>query len=100
MTQKGHLITKVMPHSIAEEMELEAGDMLLAVCDTEIEDIFDYQFLMEDTYVELLIRKRDGEEWVLEIEKDYNEDIGIEFENGLMDEYRSCRNKCMHFLFY
>ena len=95
MTQKGHLITKVMPHSIAEEMELEAGDMLLAVCDTEIEDIFDYQFLMEDTYVELLIRKRDGEEWVLEIEKDYNEDIGIEFENGLMDEYRSCRNKCM-----
>ncbi len=95
MTQKGHRITKVLPCSIAEEMELEAGDVLLAVCDTEIEDIFDYQFLMEDTYVELLIQKQNGEEWVLEIEKEYDEDIGIEFENGLMDEYRSCRNKCI-----
>lgn len=95
MKQKGHLITKVQPASIAEELELEAGDTLLAVSDVDIEDIFDYQFLMEDTYVELLIRKADGEEWVLEIDKDYDEDIGIEFENGLMDEYRSCRNKCM-----
>ncbi len=95
MKQKGHLITKVRPDSIAEELELEAGDVLLSISGVEIEDIFDYQFLMEDTYVELLVRKADGEEWVLEIDKDYDEDIGIEFENGLMDEYRSCRNKCM-----
>ena len=95
MKQKGHLITKVRPDSIAEELELEAGDVLLTISGVEIEDIFDYQFLMEDTYVELLVRKADGEEWVLEIDKDYDEDIGIEFENGLMDEYRSCRNKCM-----
>ncbi len=95
MTQKGHRITKVLPGSIAEEMEVEAGDLLLAICDTEIEDIFDYQFLMEDTYVELLIQKANGEEWVLEIEKEYDEDIGIVFENGLMDEYRSCKNKCI-----
>ncbi|MBO5277917.1 MAG: DUF512 domain-containing protein [Lachnospiraceae bacterium] len=95
MKEKGHLITKIVPGSIAEELELEAGDTLLSISGMEIEDIFDYQFLMEDTYVEILIRKADGEEWVLEVDKDYDEDLGIEFENGLMDEYRSCRNKCM-----
>ncbi|MBP3542771.1 MAG: DUF512 domain-containing protein, partial [Lachnospiraceae bacterium] len=95
MKEKGHVITKVLPGSIAEELELEAGDTLLSISGMEIEDIFDYQFLMEDTYVEILIRKADGEEWVLEVDKDYDEDLGIEFENGLMDEYRSCKNKCM-----
>ena len=45
--------------------------------------------------VELLIRKPDGEEWILEVEKEYEEDLGVEFENGLMDEYRSCSNHCI-----
>src|SRR5699024_9089702 len=35
------------------------------------------------------------EEWLLEIDKDFDEDLGLEFENGLMSEYRSCRNKCI-----
>ncbi len=39
--------------------------------------------------------KPSGEEWLLEIDKDYEEDLGITFENGLMDEYRSCSNKCI-----
>lgn len=95
MKQKGHVITNVKSGSIAEEMGLEKGDMLLSISGMEIEDIFDYQFLMEDTYVEILIRKADGEEWMLEVDKEYDEDLGVEFENGLMDEYRSCRNKCM-----
>lgn len=95
MRRKGHLITKVLAGSIAQELELKAGDRLLSISGAEIEDIFDYQFLMEDTYVELLVEKEDGEEWILEIDKDYDEDIGIIFENGLMDEYRSCRNKCI-----
>ncbi|MBQ8147426.1 MAG: DUF512 domain-containing protein [Lachnospiraceae bacterium] len=90
-----HLIKEVLPDSIGEEMEIEAGDVLLAVNGEVIEDIFDYQFLIEDEYVELLIRKANGEEWELEIDKDYSEDIGLKFENGLMDEYHSCRNKCM-----
>ena len=42
-----------------------------------------------------LIEKQDGEQWELEIEKDADEQLGIEFGQGLMDEYRSCRNKCM-----
>ena len=43
----------------------------------------------------LLVKKADGEEWELEVEKEYEEDLGIVFENGLMDEYRSCTNHCI-----
>lgn len=92
---KGHVIGRVMPGSIAEELEIEAGDRLLTIDNTEIEDIFDYQFLVQDTYIEVLIEKPNGEQWILEVDKDFDEDLGIEFENGLMDEYRSCHNKCI-----
>ncbi len=90
-----HRIKKVERGSIAEELEIEAGDILLSINDEEIEDIFDYRFLTKDKYLEVAIRKQDGEEWVLEIEKEYDDDLGIEFENALMSEYRSCSNKCI-----
>ena len=84
MDRKEHVVKEVAPGSIAEEMGIEAGDSLLAVNDNEIEDVFDYRYLMKDEYVEVLVRKPDGEEWLLEIDKDYDEDLGVEFENGLM----------------
>lgn len=93
--KKQHVINRVLPNSIAEELEIEAGDILLAIDNTEIEDIFDYQFLVQDTYIEVLIQKPDGEQWLLEVDKEFDEDLGIEFENGLMDEYRHCHNKCI-----
>ncbi len=92
---KEHMIKSVKAGSIAEELEIEAGDVLLSINDEEIEDIFDYRFLIKDEYLEVLIRKPDGEEWILEIEKEYDDDLGIEFENALMSEYRSCSNKCI-----
>ena len=92
---KGHILARVLPGSIAEELEIEAGDRLLSIDGTEIEDIFDYQFLIQDTYIEVLIEKPDGEQWLLEVDKDFDEDLGMEFENGLMDEYRHCCNKCV-----
>lgn len=90
-----HIIKKVLPGSIAEEMGIEPGDKLLQISDTDIEDIFDYQFLVQDDYIEVLIEKPDGEQWLLEVDKDFDEDLGIEFENGLMDNYRSCHNRCI-----
>ncbi len=95
MKKKGHVVKKVLEGSIGQEMEIEAGDRLLAVNGEEIRDIFDYQYLLQEEYVEVLVEKPDGEEWLLEIDKEYEEDLGIEFENGLMDDYRSCCNKCI-----
>lgn len=95
MEAKGHVVKTVLKGSIAEEMEITAGDMLLAINGEKITDIFDYQYLIQDEYIEALVKKADGEEWLLEIDKEYEEDLGIEFENGLMDDYRSCHNKCI-----
>lgn len=90
-----HIVRSVVPGSIAEEMEIEPGDVLVSVNGQVPEDVFDYRYLMNEEEVLVLIRKPDGEEWELEIEKEYEEDLGMEFENGLMDDYRSCRNKCI-----
>ena len=90
-----HKISRVLPGSIAEELEIEPGDVLLTVNDQPIEDVFDYHYYTNEEYLTVLIRKPDGEEWELEIEKEFEEDLGIEFESSLMDEYRSCRNKCI-----
>lgn len=95
MKKHEHTVSGVLPGSIAEEMGIEPGDKLLAVDGHEIEDIFDYQFYVEDEEILLLIEKPDGEQWELEIEKDADEGLGIEFGQGLMDEYRSCYNKCI-----
>lgn len=93
--QKKHRIDRILPGSIAEEMEIEPGDVLLAVNGASIEDVFDYHYQLNEEYLTVLIQKADGEEWELEIEKDYEEDLGIEFENGLMDDYKSCSNQCI-----
>ena len=91
----GHKIKEVVPGSIAEELEVEAGDTLIEVNGQPVEDVFDYHYLTNEEYLTVLVRKADGEEWELEIEKEFEEDLGIVFENSLMDEYRSCRNKCI-----
>ena len=90
-----HIIKSVEEGSIAWEMGIEPGDRLLQINGSIVEDVFDYHYYTNDEELLILIQKENGEEWELEIEKDYDEDLGIEFEQGLMDEYRSCRNKCM-----
>jgi len=90
-----HIVAKVIPGSIAEEMEIEVGDAIIAIDGQEITDIFDYQYLIQNEYIEVTVEKPDNESWILEIDKDYDEDLGVEFENGLMDDYRSCTNKCI-----
>ena len=95
MKKNSHIVDFVEAGSIAEELGIEKGDELLKINDSEIEDIFDYQYLLQDEYIEVLIKKADGQEWLLEIDKEYSEDLGLTFENGLMDDYRSCHNKCI-----
>jgi len=94
---KEHIIPikGVLPGSIAEEAGIEAGDAILSVNGEKIKDIFDYRFLITDENLMLEIVKQDGEIWEIEIEKDEYEDLGIEFENEMLDEAKSCRNKCI-----
>lgn len=91
---KKHLIKEVKENSIAEELEIKPGNYLLSIDGNEIKDIFDYQLYCESEFLTVEIQTED-EIWEMEIEKDEDEDLGLVFENGLMDEYHSCHNKCM-----
>ena len=95
MGKQFHVITAVEPGSIAEECGLEPGDRIARINGNEIEDIFDYQSYIPEDFLEVQVLTKDDEECTLEIEKEEDEDLGIEFESSLMDEYHSCCNKCV-----
>lgn len=90
-----NVIIKVEKDSIAEEMGIEVGDILVDIDNKVVKDVLDYRYLIQNEYIEVGIRKPDGDEWLLEIDKDEYEDLGIVFESGLMDKARSCSNKCI-----
>jgi len=90
-----NIIVKVLKNSIAEEMELEPGDELISVNNCSVKDYIDYKYQISDENILFEVRKKDGEVWELEIEKEYDEDIGIVFENPLMDNIKVCSNNCI-----
>lgn len=89
------LIKYVEEGSIAEELGLEKGDTLLEINNTEIKDVLDYRFLINDELITLKILTKQGEEVEVEFEKDAYEPLGVEFENSLMDKPLHCSNKCV-----
>lgn len=95
MKKQEHIVKSIVPGSIAEELGIEPGDRLIEINGQRVKDIFDYHYLCNEEYLTVVVAKPDGEEWELDIEKEYEDDLGIEFENGLMDDYRSCSNKCI-----
>lgn len=90
-----HRIREVKKDSIADELAIRPGDFLCEIGGRPVEDVFDYEFMCREEYLEVLIESAEGEAILFEIEKDETEDLGLVFEEGLMDQYRSCRNKCI-----
>jgi putative radical SAM enzyme (TIGR03279 family) len=88
------LITKVIPDSIGAEIGFEAGDSIVAVNGQKPRDLIDYQFLCADEFLELEVLDTKGKTHKLEIEKDYDEDLGVEFESALFDGLIQCNNRC------
>ncbi|MBW9152798.1 DUF512 domain-containing protein [Clostridium estertheticum] len=88
-------IAKILPGSIAEEIELEVGDRLISINGNKVIDIIDYKFLITDELLIIEIEKIDGEIIEIEFEKDYDEDLGIQFVDAILDRPKSCHNKCI-----
>lgn len=88
------LITKVIPDSICAEMGFEPGDSIVAVNGQKPRDLIDYQFLCADEFLELEVLDSKGKSHKLEIEKEYDEDLGLEFETALFDGLIQCNNRC------
>jgi putative radical SAM enzyme (TIGR03279 family) len=90
-----NLIIDVVKGSIAEELEIEKGDFLISIDGVRINDCIEYRYLETIERLELEIEKKSGEAWVFEIEKEMDEPLGIIYENALMDEVKTCLNKCI-----
>ncbi|HEY9795054.1 MAG TPA: PDZ domain-containing protein, partial [Leptolyngbyaceae cyanobacterium] len=88
------LISKVLPHSIAAEVGFEPGDAIVAINGTRPRDLIDYQFLCADEVLELEVLDAKGKTHSVEIEKDYDDDLGLEFETALFDGLIQCNNRC------
>ena len=90
-----HKIKSIIPGSVAHQLEIETGDELVKINGQNISDVLDYRFLIHDEEILLEIKKQNGDIWELDIEKDEAEDIGLVFEQDLMDNIRTCSNNCI-----
>lgn len=96
MKRKKNIIKEIKKNSPVDGLGINIGDELISVNGEEVEDIFDYQFLTEDEDVSFtFISSADNSEYTVNVSKEADEDPGLVFDNGLMDEYRSCCNKCI-----
>lgn len=93
-TVKPAKISHVIPDSIASEIGFEAGDAIVSINQTQPRDLIDYRFLCSDEYLELEVIDTAGELHQIEIEKDYDDDLGLEFEMALFDGLIQCNNHC------
>jgi putative radical SAM enzyme (TIGR03279 family) len=87
-------VTKVLPDSIAAEIGFEPGDSLVSINGQRPRDLIDYQFLCADEVLALEVVDAAGELHEVEIEKDYDDDLGLEFETALFDGLIQCNNRC------
>ena len=89
------LISEVKKNSIAEEVEIEANDSLVSINGFTINDIIEYKYLITDEKLLLVLEKPNNDIWEIEIEKEYDEDLGIIFKNAIIDQAKGCQNKCI-----
>ncbi len=92
---KGNIIKYVYPDSIAQDANLQAGDVILAVNGKKINDILEFRFITADEEYELTVEKKDGSVEIITVENEYNEELGVDFEKALISGARSCANKCI-----
>lgn len=89
------VIAEVYPNSLAEEIGLKKGDKILKINNQELNDLIDFQFNWAEEEIELLVESHNGEQILFEIEKDYDEPLGVVFENAVFDKMHTCHNNCV-----
>ncbi len=94
MSIKPAKISQVIPDSIAAEIGFEIGDAIVSINGSQLRDLIDYQFMCADEFLELEVLDKKGKIHLVEIEKDYDDDLGLEFETALFDGLIQCNNNC------
>ena len=89
------LVSDVLKGSIAEELQIDKGDEILSIDGEKMSDMIDYNFFCKSDFLTLEVKKSNGEIVVIELEKDYDDDLGIVFESAVFDRVKPCLNKCI-----
>lgn len=89
------IVSEVLDNSIAQELEIQSGDEILSIDDMKMQDMIDYNFMCKSDFLTIEIKKTNGEIEVIELEKDYDEDLGIVFESAVFDRVKPCLNHCI-----
>jgi len=95
MQGRGLIIERVLPESIAAEMGLVPGDRLISINDSKVRDLIDFRFFETEENLTIEVIKAGGEKWVLDVEKDYDEDLGVEFADAGFGRTIRCANRCV-----
>lgn len=88
-------VNNVEKNSIAEDLEIHSGDEIVSIDNQKMTDLIDYNFLCKSELLTLEVKKTNGETEVIEIEKDFDDDLGIIFESAVFDKIKPCLNKCI-----
>lgn len=91
----GAIVDSVLENSIAQELEIAKGDEILSVDGQKMTDMIDYNFYMKSELVTIELKRKNGEIEEIEIEKDFEEDLGIVFESAIFDKIKPCLNHCI-----
>ena len=91
----GAIVDSVLDNSIAQDLGIQRVDELLTVDGQKMSDMIDYEFYMKSECVTIVIKRTNGELEEIEIEKDYDEDLGIVFQSAVFDRIKPCLNHCI-----
>ena len=91
----GAIVDSVLENSIAQELEITKGDEILSVDGQKMTDMIDYNFYMKSELVTIELKRKNGEIEEIEIEKDFEEDLGIVFESAIFVRIKPCLNHCI-----
>lgn len=89
------IVSEILKNSIAQELEILPGDEIVSIDNTKMSDMIDYNFLCKTDFLTLEIKKINGEIEIIELEKDYDEELGIVFESAVFDRVKPCLNHCI-----
>lgn len=93
MSYSGTII-KINKDSLAEELGLCVGDMVISINGQQLIDIIDLSFAFAEEDISLLVEHKDGQQELIEFEKEYDEELGVEFESAVFDGIHHCGNNC------
>lgn len=89
------IISEVLKDSIAQELEFQKGDKIISINGEKPQDMIDYRYMMCCEDVDIELERTNGDIEIFEIEKDFDDDLGIVFESAVFDRIKPCTNHCI-----